>query len=136
MGHLHHSEATLRVFGDDLNPDEVSALLGAEPTYKCRKGDARTLTSGRVIVERRGSWRLSASRREPENLDGQVLDVLGQLTQNLEVWRKLSNSYDVDLFCGVFMESSNDGLPLSPVALLALGERGIRLELDIFGTSD
>lgn len=136
MGHLHHSEATLRVFGDDLNPEEVSSLLGAEPTYMCRKGDARALTGGRVIIEKRGSWRLSASRREPENLDGQVLELLGRLTQNLEVWKELSTRYEVDLFCGVFMESSNDGLPLSPMTLLALGERGIKLDLDIYGTSD
>lgn len=31
----------LRLFGDDLIPDEVSAQLGAEPTEAFRKGDPR-----------------------------------------------------------------------------------------------
>ena len=37
---------------------------------------------------------------------------------------------------GIFMGSSNDGLILSAKALQALGERGIALELDVYGLGD
>jgi hypothetical protein len=64
-----------------------------------------------------------------------VFELLGQLTDDLAVWESLS-VYKPDLFCGIFMASSNDGLPLSARALLALGQRGIALDLDIYDHTD
>ena len=39
---LHHSLVTLRFFGDELNPDEITALLGASPTAAHHKGQQLT----------------------------------------------------------------------------------------------
>jgi hypothetical protein len=36
------------------------------------------------------------------------------------------------VFCGIFMAGGNDGLSLSANALLALGQRGIELDFDIY----
>ncbi|WP_240792098.1 DUF4279 domain-containing protein [Stenotrophomonas sp. ASS1] len=77
-----------------------------------------------------GSWRLSGPRREPEDLEAQIFEILDQLTGDLAVWQSLTRFWP-DLFCGLFMGSSNDGVSLSPRLLLALGERGIELGLDI-----
>jgi len=41
--------------------------------------------------------------------------------------------FEVDIFCGLFMGSSNEGLSLSPRTLSALGQCGIELGLDIYG---
>ena len=136
MGVIDHSIATLRFFGDDLVPDEITALLGASPTVSYHK-DQELVGSktGTVRIAKTGSWRLSAARREPEDLEAQILEILGQLTQDLSVWESLSR-YQPDLFCGLFMGSSNDGLPLSAKALLSLGQRGIALGLDIYDVGD
>ena len=132
MGALDYSVATLRLFGDDLVPEEISVLLGAEPTESCRK-DQRLVgaSTGAVRIAVTGSWRLSATRQEPEDLESQIFEILDQLTDDLETWTSLSR-YEPDLFCGIFMASGNDGLPLSAKSLLALGQRGIALELDIY----
>lgn len=86
-------------------------------------------------IAKTGSWRFHATERVPGDLDAQVSEILDQLTPDLGVWASLSR-YEPDLFCGIFMASSNDGLPLSAKALLALGERGIALDLDIYDSSD
>ena len=135
MGELDHSVATLRFFGDELIPQNISELLGVEPTASCSKGEEIFASkSGHVRIAKTGSWRLSAKSREPEDLESQIFEILGQLTQDLSVWASLSH-YEPDLFCGIFMKSSNDGLPLSAKALLALGQRGIALGLDIYDSS-
>jgi hypothetical protein len=36
------------------------------------------------------------------------------------------------MFCGVWLDEGNQGLALSPKTLQMLGERGIKLELDIY----
>ena len=132
MAEPHQSVATLRFFGDDLVPEEISALLGARPTESCCKGQEIVgRNTGTVRIAKTGSWRLSAVDREPEDLEAQIFEILDQLTQDIDAWQMLSR-YKPDLFCGVFMASSNDGLPLSAKALLALGQRGIALALDIY----
>lgn len=135
MGALHHSLATLRFFGEDLVPEEITAVLGASPTTSYRKGDDISARAGTVRIAKVGSWRLEATRREPEDLDAQVFEILDQLTAHLDIWASMSR-YKPNLFCGIFMASYNDGLPLSAKALLALGERGIALDLDIYDSSD
>jgi hypothetical protein len=136
MGAVDHSVATLRLFGDDLVPEEISAMLGASPTDAYRK-DQELIgrVTGNVRIAKTGSWRLSAARREPEDLEAQIFEILDQLTQDLGVWEALSR-YEPDLFCGIFMGSSNDGLSLSAQALLSLGQRGIALGLDIYDPDD
>ncbi|ALN64524.1 hypothetical protein GLA29479_3673 [Lysobacter antibioticus] len=132
MGALDHSFATLRLFGDDLVPEQISALLGAEATAAERKGETLVgRVTGGVRIAKTGSWRLRATEREPEDLEAQVFEILDQLSADPSVWRSLAR-YEPDLFCGIFMRSSNDGLCLSPKALLALCQRGIELSLDIY----
>lgn len=136
MGVIDHSIATLRFFGDDLVPDEITALLGASPTVSYLKGQELVGSkTGTVRIAKTGSWRLSATRREPEDLEVQIMEILNQLTQDLSTWELLSR-FQPDLFCGLFMGSSNDGLPLSAKVLLSLGQRGIALGLDIYDVGD
>ncbi len=48
----------------------------------------------------------------------------------------LASRFDIDLFCGWFMAGGNEGVELSPATLLALGERGIRLGIDLYAPDD
>ncbi|WP_312786176.1 DUF4279 domain-containing protein [Stenotrophomonas indicatrix] len=136
MPAFDHSLVTLRFFGSDLLPDEISALLGATPTASYHKGqELKGSQSGVVRVARTGSWRLDAERREPEDLEAQIFEILDQLTGDLAIWASLAR-FRPDLFCGLFMGSSNDGVSLSPRVLLALGQRGIELGLDIYDAEE
>lgn len=134
MAHIEKSVATLRVIGDDLIPDEVSRLLGCPPTKSQIKGEVvRGNKTGRGYTMKTGMWRLEADDCEPENLDAQVAELLGKLTNDLGVWSQLKERFDINLFCGLFAEESNVGANLTAETLLALGERGIELWLDIYG---
>ena len=137
MGALEYSQAALRIFGDDLIPEDVSNLLGAKPTKSKMKGDEEVgKTSGKVRIAKTGSWHLHAEKREPEDLNAQIEEILSQLTNDLATWEKLRKSYKVDMFCGLFMGNWNDGLSLSPEIMLALGQRRIGLSLDIYNGAD
>ncbi len=136
MGVLDHSIATLRFFGDDLVPEAISVLLGASPTEACYKGQELVgRSTGKVLIAKTGSWRLNAERREPENLEAQIFELLDKLSSDMNVWASLSR-YEPDLFCGLFMGSGNDGLQLSASALLMISQRGISLDLDIYDFDD
>lgn len=137
MGALEYSQAALRIFGDDLIPEDVSNLLGANATKCKKKGDEEvSKTSGKVRIAKTGSWHLHAEKREPENLNAQIDEILSQLTSDLAIWERLCKTYKVDMFCGLFMGHWNDGLNLSPKTMLTLAQRRIDLNLDIYRGSD
>jgi hypothetical protein len=136
MGQVHHSAVSLRILGDDLQPAEITQLLNCEPTHSQIKGEIIRHASGRERLVKFGGWWLDASRAEPEDLDGQIRWLMSQVSDDLGIWQHLTTSYDVNLFCGLFMQSGNDGLSLSPETMLVLGKRGIELDLDIYGPDD
>ena len=136
MSALETSVVTLRVSGDSLVPSEITRLLGALATSVQTKGDEIVgQRTGKRRIAKSGMWSLCAADREPEDMDAQIQELLSQLTTDLDVWREIAAKYQIDLFCGLFMETRNDGLSLSPDSLLALGERKIELQLDIYAPS-
>lgn len=136
MGKIRQSAASLRIFGDELQPTEISRMLKCEPTQARVKGEVIKYRSGRERTITCGSWLLSAERAEPEDLDGQIKWSMAKMTNDLGVWQTLTSSYDVDMFCGAFMQSGNDGLSISAESMLALGARRVELELDIYSPVD
>lgn len=137
LGIAHHSCCTWRLFGDDLDPDAVTAAQGCSLSRGWRKGDRRVgLRSGRVMIERTGGWLLYAEDREPEDLPAQIREVLDRLSDDPAAWADLRTCCRIDMFCGVFMASGNDGLEFEPELLHALAVRGIKLSLDLYDAED
>ena len=69
-------------------------------------------------------------------MNGQILEILSQVTTDLAIWRSLASRFQIDLFCGLFLRTGNEGLTLSPESLYALGTRGIEMGLDIYSGDD
>lgn len=132
MAAISETHAALRFFGDDLEPDQLSARLGGKPSRCARKGEVtRSEKTGSERVAKTGSWIANVARREPGDLDGQLEELLSPLTKDLSVWRSLDR-YRPDLFVGMFLQESNEGIEISADSLLALAERGIRLAIDVY----
>lgn len=133
MAVVSKTKATLRIIGDDLLPEDVTNSLGGFPTHCQAKDQEVVRKSGNVRIAKSGLWALSATEQEPGDLDAQVSEILDQLTDNLDAWQKLSDNYRIDLYCGIFLDRSMEGLSLSSESLLKLGERNILLGFDIYG---
>ena len=138
MGALHKSAVSIGFYGDDLDPVEITSTLGGEPTVGVRKGGTWLTASGAEKVAVRGSWRVQAERCEPADLNGQIDRILSGLSGNLDAWQDLSARYRGRVFCGLFLASGNEGVRLTSETLRAIGERGLALDMDIYGheTSD
>lgn len=137
MAQLDRSVATLRIGGDDLKPAEITTVLGCSASKQQIKGEVTVgKVSGRSYVAKTGMWRLESKDATPEDIDGQISEILSKLTTDQKAWEQLSSQYMLDLFCGLFMKVSNEGLSISSESLKALGTRGIGLSLDIYGPDD
>jgi hypothetical protein len=131
------AKATLWIMGDSLIPEEVTNLLGATPTEAQRKGQELRGSTGISRTAKFGMWRLRATETTPGDLDAQVREIFAHLTDDITVWNRLASQYEIDLYCGWFMEKENEGLGISASTLRELGARSIELSLDIYsGDSD
>ncbi len=137
MGVLWKTAASLRFFGDALDPEQVTMALGHPPDAGTRRGEPwRPSRRGRQVIARTGSWRRNVPDREPGDLDGQIVQLLAPLTTDMAVWQRLTSSFKADIFCGLFLEGMNEGLEISPQTLLAIGQRNLALDFDIYGAGD
>jgi len=131
-GQVDRACVSLRFFGESLIPEELTRLLGCQPTEGRRKGD--------VIPDKRyhrvaktGIWRLNGSGPETADIEEQVVALLTSVTSDLQVWRRLTTEFAADIFCGVFLDDLNRGFILSPRVTQLLAERGIEIGFDIYG---
>lgn len=133
MAVLHSSELTLRFFGDTLDPEEITLSLGAAPTVGVKKGGVWITSGGVEKVSKTGSWRLSMPRYSPGELDQQVGDLFKLLSADMAIWADFATRFDGDIFVGLFLNEGNEGVEFRPETLAAIGIRGLRLDLDIYG---
>ena len=137
MSAVETSVVTLRIYGDDLVPQDITKLLGVSPTHAETKGQEIVgRKTGKVRIAKSGMWRLCASDRKPADIDGQIREIFSQIDADVTVWQSLTKKYRVNLFCGLFMSETNDGLGISPQSLAVLAERGIELWFDIYAPTD
>lgn len=128
--------ACLRFFGDDLDPDHVSQVLGAAATNAYRKGDVMPSEKGMKMVAETGTWQLEADEEFSGELPEQITSLFATLTDDLTVWKNLSARFDGDIFIGLFMAGANEGFSLDPALLCAMAERGLVLEFDLYGAEE
>jgi len=129
---MSQSAASLHVIGNDLDPEEVTRLLGVGPTSAEAKGDRVEMPSGKLRVAKTGHWRLKTDRRSPADLDGQISELFSVTSQDLDDWATLRKRFVIRVFCGLMMSDWNEGLPLTALTIQALAERGAEIDLDLY----
>jgi hypothetical protein len=129
-GSIDECSVSLRFFGEDLDPDELTQILGVEPSSAYRKGDIFRGKQYDRIYEI-GSWRLRGKRSEI-HLEEQINQLLDKLPSDLEVWHGLTSRFQADLFCGLWMKRWNRGLDFEAATLQRMTERGLSIGLDIY----
>ena len=107
-------------------------MLGCQPDSGALKGETRRTPRGTEHVSAKGMWHKGVERRSPGDLDGQLAELFAAMTDDGAVWRQLTTRFKADIFTGLFMAERSEGLSISPTTLLALGARGLALDLDIY----
>jgi ribosomal protein L19 len=134
--YIEHDEfcVSLNISGDDLEPDEISRLLGASPTEACRLGDAIPLRN-HTFTAKSGSWSIN-TERSTRDIEEQLTELFAKLNSNTQVWSSLTNRYRVELFCGVFLSWFGHGFSMSPKLHRLLADRNLEITFDIYDEYD
>lgn len=82
----------LCVYGTELDPTEVTNLLGAEPTHAHRRGERKTL---RNPPWDKGAWIREVRRFEPIDPDAMFEELLMGLSSEQAAWRNLASRFQL-----------------------------------------
>lgn len=134
-GAIQDSTVCLRLIGGDLDPEEVTRLLGCAPTRAWRKGDVRE-DPRYHILQRTGVWSLDSDTDRSVPLDEQIRALIARVPTDSAVWEALARRFDIDVFCGIHLDEWNRGCGFGPDLLRRLGEMKAALDLDIYGPDE
>jgi hypothetical protein len=107
------SRATLRIFGDTLDPDKVGSVLGLEATHTHLKGEL--FGPGQTAVRRESGWLLQSPLSKRSDMIEHMKWLLDALEPKREVIQELSRKYRkyrIDLFCGFASLNGQGGFAL------------------------
>ena len=139
MADIARARVSLRVFGDSLEPEEVSALLGRQPTRSHRKGDkvfrtsSNAMTSGSVaLTEPTGAWILDSGLSEKAEIEDHVEALLAPVSNDSDEWASLTSRFSASIHCSLFLDQFNEGFELSPRLAQSMADRGLVIAFDIY----
>jgi hypothetical protein len=128
-GPVDNCKLSLRIYGDNLVPEEVTTALGHGPSKSWRKGDP--LPSG-SRVRQKSVWFLEAPEKKKGEIDEQIEWIFSRLTSDIRVWKRLGKRFKMDLNAVIYMECWNRGLDISPASMTEVGRRKLTLGFDIY----
>jgi hypothetical protein len=130
QGNQKWSRAALRISGETLRPDQISALLGLEPSQSGVKGER--FSTRHSAVRRTSFWLLKSPLNDDLPLAEHLEWLLELIEPKLDLIGSLAEKWRVDFFCGFSSENGQGGVTFEPSLLRRLAHLGIPLVLDLY----
>jgi hypothetical protein len=125
----------IEITAEDLDPDEISSLLGARPTIQHKRGEPVFGKDGTPRLPRKfGRWavRIEATESDERDANEAVKLLIAKFAADPSVWCGISERATLRLKLALFLENFNQGFSLEPVVLNWLADRNVTLDIDIY----
>jgi hypothetical protein len=123
-----HFSATLRIFGDGVDIDEVSRTLCLAPTRAYRKGQKRRPSGSDWWSMDMWSYKAPVDKDRP--LHDHIMAIWDAVRPHIPYLRRLKERFHVDIFCGYRTNDCTAGFVVDHRCL------GLFMELEVpFGVS-
>jgi hypothetical protein len=132
-GLVDSSSASLCLYGEMLEPDGVSQLLGVQPTTAIRRGDKR---GPRSPESPRGVWILRVEGDAPAGPEQHLRQLLMRLPTDRATWEAVRSHYEVRISVGIHINAWNRGFVLGPELLRSVAALGLELDFDIYANAE
>ena len=137
-GPVDDVRVTLAVYGETLEPDDVSRLLGCAPTSAFRKGETHRPSGIIGLPMPHGAWFLTVEGKAPVGVDELTSLLLERFPQSEQFWNDLCRNYRVQIRVGIHTGGWNRGFDLKPstTKLVALTGATLGFDLYFYGKDD
>ena len=102
-GLVDETRVTIAIHGEDLDPVEVTKILGCAPSRSRRRGDPRPRN---LAPWPSGAWLLSIEGRAPLEPEQVLSELLDRLPTDAAMSQSLRSRFDVALGFGLFQRTT------------------------------
>jgi hypothetical protein len=137
-GPVDEARVTLAVYGETLDPDEVSRRLGCAPTKTFRKCETRRPSGREGRPMPHGAWFLTVEGKAPVGVDELTSLLLNRFPQDEQFWRDLGRDYRLQIRVAIHTGGWNRGFDLKPstTKLVALTGGTLGFDLSFYGEDE
>jgi uncharacterized protein DUF4279 len=88
MADISRSTVSIRLFGSELHPEEITQLLGCEPSSAAKTGEKIIKRNGQERIVKKGFWLLDYGESDDVLVENKIEFLFGKLTDNLAHGKK------------------------------------------------
>jgi len=120
----------LRIYSDDVGPDEITRILGIDPTKRFLKGESH---AGGTLERNTNGWFLETKGRSDSKDTRRHIDMILVALEGKEAAVKelLDRRCKIDI-CSMYVSVGQGGPWLMPEQMRKLGELGIAVWWDVY----
>jgi hypothetical protein len=135
-GSFEEFSVGINFYSENLDKDEITKLIGAEPTKSWNPGERHPIgNSQKTRITDWGKWYLT-TERDSKDLNQKISELLDDLTTDLNIWKMLTSKYEAWIDVAGYMENWNRGFILKPETMKLLTERNLEVAFDIYYDPD
>lgn len=94
---------------DDITPDEISAMLGIQPTKIYIKG--KVANSSLTLVAKENGWRKNAGLEEFASFEDQMNALINIIESKAEIFKLLCDKYKSEFSYAIFLNNQEESTP-------------------------
>lgn len=128
--HYFCYHATLRIFGDSVNLEEISENLGLTPTHLHRKGELRNPKISNSAYDH-DMWSYDSPVHEEESLELHIKTLWDKLKPHKQYLLTLKDQYTVDVFLGYLSSCDHAGFEVPAESLEMFTELNIPFSVSV-----
>jgi hypothetical protein len=126
MGELHHATLSFRIISSIHTGEDITRIVGVAPTGH------RIVRQGKTS---KTVWYLEETGDQEWTIDTRIRSLVARVTGAHDTWPEETGHWHKEVFCGLFLETWNEGFSLSSATLQLLAQGTIDLSLDIYDSS-
>ena len=126
------AQGSIRISSDILSPDEITALIGLEPTSTLKKGDRFMPGRPRSAIAVANIWILDSGLGSEYAVTSHLDVCLSRLEGREASLTEITTGAYIDVFLGFASESGQGGFTLDHARLNRLSRLPVSMTLDLY----
>jgi hypothetical protein len=133
---VDEARVTLALYGESLDPDEVSRRLGCAPSSAFRKGETRRPSGREGRPMPHGAWFLTVEGKAPVGIDELTALLLNRFPTDRQFWNELCHDYQVQIRVAIHTGGWNRGFDLKPATTKLVALTSATVGFDLYFYAD
>jgi hypothetical protein len=92
---------------EDISHDDITNLLGIEPTHTSVKGDKRNPKNPNSPLKTNNSWSMDSGLGMHTSFEDQMNIILDIIEQKIDIFKPLCEKYYCEFACAIFTYTDN-----------------------------